>query len=205
MFLIFFLILRVFHGEEEPKTWNNSYEISDHLNANETASNLCVLPKPTTLKSALKNKENKENVDQSYEIQKTIEQNQKYKNLSVSNNVSVLSTTKDLINISYQHQTSKMYQIENSVDITLYEKELKFQVAEDKSSDQTKSKLYSFSLEDNEKETRSVMFGEKTIDFMRSLQGDALNIVEDNRNPCDVTDKGVTVFSEYMDEVLLIL
>ncbi|KAM7364115.1 spc105-related isoform 2-T2 [Cochliomyia hominivorax] len=184
--------VRVFYGEEEPKTWNNSYEISDHLNVNETASNLCDPSKSSPVRNVAEG--NKENIQGEFEI----DNNKKYfKNVSINNNHSVLSTTKDMINVSYQHQNSKLYQIDNSVDITLCEREIKYQIGKNKVNNETRSKIYSFSLEENEKEVRSVMFGERTIDFMQS----GTNMKEDHVTIGDTKDgKGVTVFSEYMDE-----
>lgn len=187
---------RVFHGEEEPKTWNNSYEISDHLNSNETVSDICVPSSCKTIQSALKNaQEIKENVDQVFTTQ------QKLENLSISNDNTVLSSSKDLINVLYQN--SKMYQIENSVDVTLYEREMKFQIEGGKRGEQTND-LCSFSLEDNEKETHSIKFGERTIDFMQELRYNATIIGGDVTKTDDFQDeKGVPVLSEYTDEVFI--
>ncbi|XP_065356778.1 putative uncharacterized protein DDB_G0282133 [Calliphora vicina] len=192
--------VRVFHGEEEPKTWNNSYEISDHLNVNETASNLGAPSMNKNPRSSLKKKENnKENIVQSTTKQQEMQMEINYHQqnvLPISNNLSILSATKDLINVSYQNQNSKMHHIENSVDITLYDREMQFQMEQNNAGEETNN-LYSFSLEDHEKEARSTIFGERTVDFMRELRGDSSNL-RDVSEICDI--KSVTVFTEYMDE-----
>ncbi|XP_037807647.1 uncharacterized protein LOC119601036 [Lucilia sericata] len=195
--------VRVFHGEEEPKTWNNSYEISDHLNGNETASNLGAPIKNEIPRSALKNKHNnKENVGQSntqQEMQMELSYHQK--NMSVSNNQSIFSTTKDLINNSYQHQNSKKFHIENSVDITLNESEIQnFKNEQNKDREHTTNNLFSFSLNDNEKEARSIIFADRTVDYMSELRVDSSNIRDDTKTNNLKDGKCVTDFSEYMDE-----
>ncbi|XP_023302565.2 putative uncharacterized protein DDB_G0282133 isoform X1 [Lucilia cuprina] len=195
--------VRVFHGEEEPKTWNNSYEISDHLNGNETASNLGAPFKNEITRSALKIKHNnKENVGQSNMQQELqMESSNHLKNMSVNNNQSIFSTTKDLINNSYQHQSSKKFHIENSVDITLNESEIQnFQNEPYKDGEQTTNNLCSFSMTDNEKEPRSIIFADRTVDYMNELKIDSLNIRDDTKTNDFKDGKSVTVFSEYMDE-----
>lgn len=114
--------------------------------------------------------------------------------LSTSNN-SVLSTTKDLINVSLQ--TGKLYQIENSVDITLHERDLKFRVSEKKEDELSETNMCSFSLDDNEKEGQSAVFCERTRDFLRDLQGNNPNV----NGPENIGNSATSACAGHMSEV----
>lgn len=122
------------------------------------------------------------------------------RDISSTNNTSVFSTSKDTINVSYQN--SKLYQIENSVDITLHDRELKFRIERDKDN-RSATNICSFSLDDNEKGGHSTVFCERTIDFMRDLQSNNPNVIGYGENMIleDIKNAEVSLCADYINEV----
>ncbi|TMW50023.1 hypothetical protein DOY81_004889 [Sarcophaga bullata] len=192
-------LVREFHGEEEPKTWNNSYEISDHLNVDESTLNHF----PFTNSKKVKSHENKENVKstnlETMDEMKSWRLTKTQRDISSTNNTSVFSTSKDMINVSYQN--SKLYQIENSVDITLHERELKFRIERGK-DERSATNICSFSLDDNEKGGHSTVFCERTVDFMRDLQNNNPSVSGYDENIIleDIKNAGVPSSADNMNE-----
>ena len=122
------------------------------------------------------------------------------RDISSTNNASVFSTSKDMINASYQN--SKLYLIEDSVDITLHDRELKFRIERDK-DERSATNICSFSLDDNEKGCHSTVFCERTVDFLRDLQSNNPNVsgYDENVKLEDTKNAGVSLCADYINEV----
>ncbi|XP_059217853.1 uncharacterized protein LOC106091123 isoform X3 [Stomoxys calcitrans] len=145
-------LVREFRVEEEPKHWDNSYEISDNINIEEVDSKILF---PST--NLIHNQNDKITFTSQDEP-------------LCEANTGCLNLTKDLINTPYQNS---LLCIENSVDITLIGNEAKYAKQKIRRNHSVASidNINSFSLDDSElPELFPNMCGERTEDFMNELK-----------------------------------
>ncbi|XP_075147372.1 spc105-related isoform X2 [Haematobia irritans] len=182
-------LVREFHVEEEPKNWDNSYEISDRMNGEDLDSKFGSTDGTTIVADKSNNRTTPKNV--SHIPQAAINESQKEANLC---------STRDLINIPYQNTT---FNIEHSVDIMLCESEKKYAREKKDSCLSHAENIRSFSLDDTTllllPHTQSIYFGEKTVDFMNDMQ----TRMDIPNNSTNCIKRKSNVYSETMPEVNL--
>ncbi|XP_073812619.1 spc105-related isoform X2 [Musca autumnalis] len=152
-------LVREFRVEEVPKNWDNSYEISDHMNAEEIETNNGEKSnRKYTHQCGHGHSEQTESPDPCDETFQNANDN----------------TLKNLIDKSLS--INNILCIENSVDITLYGNEK--QCKNNSTQNSNRSNINSFSLDENElinlPYLRYKVCGERTVDFMSDIRNDGI-------------------------------
>ncbi|KAI9578189.1 hypothetical protein GQX74_015075 [Glossina fuscipes] len=156
--------VREFCQEEITKTYEDSYEISDRANVDETP-NLCVAKSPISTSSTtlhtISNEEDKENILNKFQIQSFSNEEDKENIFNKSKVYETVNTYEKLPNYVEDSSCGSSCQssalnIENSVEITLFEKERRPRSCSSKAKvadfDESYMDLFnSFSLDENDK------------------------------------------------------